>query len=334
MPRIFSTDNMTMAARSWMHDIMLAGGIIKNQRSETPSFRNTFIDASQIICTELIERNFADIDNAIREVSHRSFRASLTNTGKWKSFKPEDTAKAIVYLAECLSLYWDDTIRTPYEIDEFKKTLLGEAVYRYGRVLSLAGGPARTRKTSGTAANNGQAAQPKNNYKSSGPQSGNVRDLQGTPNVKCYADTSLIYKIIGDNPQSKNIPNAFIKPLNANAGVNGTNKVFISSGNGYGDCTCFFDDPNEAQKFLDKIVAAGRVPANVTNMRVVKKPAEKNGYFLVGTEFGVCAVSAKALNESMENVEEAFGSPAGWERATEGYSNKELDELHTFMRRG
>jgi hypothetical protein len=123
----------------------------------------------------------------------------------------------------------------------------------------------------------------------------------------------------------------FIKPLSASGATGNTNKVFFSSGNGYTDCTCYFDDENDAQAFLDKIIAAGRIPANISNPRVVKRNADSNGYFLAGTEFGTCAISAKTLNEAL--AEEIQDSTSGWEKATGEYSKEELKELHTWMRR-
>jgi hypothetical protein len=68
---------------------------------------------------------------------------------------------------------------------------------------------------------------------------------------------------------------------------------------------------------------------------VVKNKADANGYFLVGTEFGVVAISAKTLNEALkEAMSESVERTTNWEKATEGYTREELDELHTWMRRG
>ena len=267
-------------------------------------------------------------------------------------------------MAELLSLYWDDSLKTPYEVDAFKKTLLGEVVYKYGRYISAIKDPKNktsnassgSTSTTSAAAGSGTKQPPKNNYKQSGPQSGNVRDLRdvdgvspGTPGNKVTADGAFIYRIIGDNPQSKNVPNVFINPLSKSGAVGNTNKVNFSSGNGYSDCTCFFDDPADAQNFLDAIIKANRVPANVSNPRVVKLKADPNGYFIVGTEFGSCAISAKKLNEALtEAIDEesvitdepavtedtGVTEKSGWEKATENYSKEELEELHTWMRRG
>ena len=342
MARIFTTPEAEQAAKAWLHDLTLAAGVrTNNQRGGSASFPNWFVTAAQKVCDELINREFNDVDNSIRELARVRFNAVLdpSKPYNYKSYKPEAVAKSIVYMAELLQLYWDDTIRTPYEVDEFKKTLLGTAVYRYGRYISaIKKGGSSTTKGSASAKTAGQP--PKNNYKQSGPQSGNVRDLQdlngnpGTPGQKVLAATSFIYKIIGDNPQSKNTPNVFIKPLSAAGAVGKTNKIFISSGNGYTDCTCYFDDPNDATDFLNKVIASNRVPANITNLRVVKNKADANGYFIVGTEFGPCAVSAKTLNEALNESIKERTDISGWEKATENYSQEELNELHTWMRRG
>ena len=240
----------------------------------------------------------------------------------------------------------DKTFLDNFEIDEFKKTILGDAVYKYGRYISaIQDKTTRSRASAGsTNSTGGSTAKapgqpPQNGYKSSGPQSGNVRDLRdigggtGTPGQKVTAGGQFIYKIIADKV-GKNTPNVFIKPLSASGEISGTNKIFISSGNGYTDCTCYFDDPNDAQDFLNKIVQNNRVPSNIVNLRVVKMNADSNGYFLVGTEFGIVAVSAKTLNEALtEAASEINEEVNGWEKATEGYDKEKLAELHDWMRR-
>lgn len=348
MARIFTTPAAEQAAKVLMHDITVAGGInTKNLRTYSLSaISNRFVTASQAICTEITERNFDDLDQSIRMMSNYSFYPNYSNSGNRKSLKPEGVAKAIVWFAEQVGLYWDDTVRTPYEVDEFKKTLLGDAVYKYGRYISAIPDKAAKSRAANASSNSSTATagggQPKNGYKQSGPQSGNVRDLRdetgtqpGTPGQKAYADGPYIYKIVGENPQSKNTPNVFIKPLSASGAKGSTNQIFFSSGNGYTDCTCYFDDPNDAQNFLNKVVSDNRVPANVTNVRVVKNKADSNGYFIVGTEYGIVAISAKTLNEALqEPAAEEVERPVDWEKATESYTKEELDELHTWMRRG
>lgn len=341
MARIFTTPEAAKAAKVFMHDMLVIGGAgVKNLRTNTPYSwsRSSYRQAAQAISDELTNRDFADINQAITTIADYAFYPNYDNYGKLKSYKPEGVAKAIVYMAELLGLYWDDTIRTPYEISEFQKTLLGEAVYKYGRYISAIPDKTSSRRaaSNGTGSNTAgtsRVAASRSPGKPQGPQSGNVRDLQGNPGDKVFADTNYIYKIIADKV-GKNTPNVFIKPLNSSGAAGSTNKIFISSGNGWTDCTCYFDDPNDAQRFLDKIVAAGRVPMNINNLRVAKMTAHTNGYFLVGTEFGVVAVNAQTLNEAIkESLREEAASSSCWETATARYTKEELEELYTWMRK-
>ena len=338
MPKIFTTPDAEVKAKKQMRYFLIAGGLQSPKANESlpHSFNyGSYIDSSKIICDELVNRDFANIDSTLKTVGRYMPTARNERTPK-----PEVIAKMIVYAAELLQLYWDDTLKTPYEVDEFKKTLLGDAVYKYGRYISaIQDKPARASRSAASAGGTTSTnTAPQNGYKNSGAQSGNVRDLQdlnggpGVPGQKVLAGGKFIFRIVGDNPQSKNVPNAFIKPLSPSGAAGTTNKVFISSGNGYTDCTCYFDDEVDAQEFLDKIIAAGRVPANISNMRVVKRNADPNGYFIVGTEFGRCAISAKTLNEALAEAltEDPTG---GWESATKDYTREELEELHTWMRR-
>jgi len=343
MARIFTTPEAEATAKVFMHDVAVAGGLnTNNLHTNAPWYLSDsrYVSAAQTICDELIKRDFTDINKAIASISRFQFYPNYDGSGRHKTLKPEIIAKAIVYMAERLGLYWDDTIRTPYEIDEFKKTLLGTAVYTYSRYISAI--KDKTTKTR-TATNAGTpkvaSSAPQNGYKSSGPQSGNVRGLIGNPGDKVFADGPVSYKIEGDKVKS-NTPRVFIKPLTASgANGNNSNKIYISSGNGYTDCTCYFDDPNDAQSFLDKvltdlqkIIQDKRATTDVANLHVAKVKSDSNGYFLVNTEYGPCAVSAKTLNEAMtEALKEA--EPSGWEKATERYTTEELEELHTWMRK-
>ena len=339
MARIF-TPAQESVAKAWLHDLTLAAGArTNNQRTNSGvNFPQWFVNAAIKVCDELKNRSFTDINASIKELAGVRFNTSLTGNGAHKHYDEEGVAKTIVYLAELLNLYWDDTIRTSYEIDEFKKTYLGAAVFKYGRYISAIGTGSSSSSRASSKRTPGQA--PKNNYKQSGPQSGNVRDLldaqgnPGTPGLKFSLSGNIAYRIIGDSATSKNVPNVFIKPLSPTGAAGKTNKVHFSSGNGYTDCTCYFEDPNEAQDFLDKLIAAGRIPSDVTNPRVVYRNAESNGYFLVGTEFGMCAISAQKLNEAlseeMEPIEEGFA----WSKVMDDMDQEELTELAKWARRG
>ena len=342
MARMFTTAKAELYAKSWFHDITLAAGLrTKDFRpaNKRDSFFPDYVQSAKNICDEVVQRNFNNIDKDIRNLSRYYVRPTLDpNDNTRRSAKPEVIAKYIVYMAKELNLYWDDTVRTPYEIDEFKRSLLGSAVYQYNQYISAIKDPksSKSTKTGGNSNSNSSSSSsagqpPKNGYKQSGPQSGNVRDLHGQPGVKAQAEGPYVYRIMGENPQSKNVPTVVIKPLSSSGATGNTNKIFISSGNGYTDCTCYFDDITEATTFMNKVINSGRVPANVSNLHIVKRAAEANGYFIVGTEFGECAISAKTLNEAFEKGLEP--EDGGWSTAMENLSEEARKDIHVWMRR-
>ena len=123
-------------------------------------------------------------------------------------------------------------------------------------------------------------------------------------------------------------------PLNPKGAAGEKNKVFINASHGYGVCECLFDEMDDAVNFYNQIVSNNRVPNDVASLQVVKIKVDKNGYFLTDTEFGICAIAAKVLNEAIDEseiIEEDLG--AGWKKATEGYTKEQLDDLHSWMRK-
>jgi hypothetical protein len=63
--------------------------------------------------------------------------------------------------------------------------------------------------------------------------------------------------------------------------------------------------------------------------------ADPNGYFLVGTEYGTVAVSAKTLNEALTEAakEEVKEELTGWGKVMESCTDEEFAELHRWMRK-
>ena len=350
MPQIFTSQNSIDVAKSLLHDIMYFGGLRPTDQRTTSRDRATnsavYVNAAKAVCNELVNRDFSNVDQSINILSQVRFYDTLTGQGKYVRMQPEKIAKAIVYLAEQLQIFWDDTIRTPYEISEFQKTQLGNAVYKYGRYISAIKPQKKSssKNSVGSSTNSGTGssanAQPKNGFKQSGPKSGEARDLRGmdgvspgTPGEKCYAEGPISYKLVGSKQGQKTEIVVFVRPLHPKGAAGSTNKVFVGSGRSYGECICFFDDHKEAQDFLDKVVASGIVPNDVVGLQVNKTKSESNGYFLVGTEFGVCAISANKLNEDLEESCDEDNRRNDWKKATEGYSPEEIKELHTWMRR-
>ena len=349
MARIFTTPDAEATAKAWMHDVMVIAGVLPQSQRTQNEIRFTHYhsvptaEASKI-CDELINREFTNIDSEINQISLYRFYPNFTTLGKDARYKPEAIAKAIVYMAECLNLYWDDTIRTPYEIDEFKKTILGNAVYKYGRYISAIKDKTRAGKAATNSNTPGVAqAAPKNDFRQQGPKSSQALGLvdlngdpiaPGQPGQKVFIDKGYALAIRGSVTGKASKVRAVVTPLNSKGASGTKNKVSINASHGYGVAECLFDEMSDAQAFYDKLVSNGRVPSDVTDLQIGRISVDKNGYFLVDTEFGICAIAARVLNEEIDEastVEENLG--ACWERATEGYTQEKLDELHSWMRK-
>lgn len=88
------------------------------------------------ICTELLTRNFENIDSAIYNIGRFQYNNSMKLANPVLRLHPEFIAKSIVYMAQLLGIYWDDTTKSDSEVKEFRDTLLGETVFSYGQYTS------------------------------------------------------------------------------------------------------------------------------------------------------------------------------------------------------
>lgn len=234
--------------------------------------------------------------------------------------KPEVLAKYIAYFCLTNKFWWDDSLATTYEIDAIKNTTLGTALFDFNCFTSQedptkpkqrATKQAATTNTVTTATDSTTIAQstgPVSGYKNSGPHSGEIPNIIGTAGVKENPTEPLMYCVQADKI-GKNTPNAFITPLNTTTTGNiievdkaTAETVKFGSGNGYTDCTCWFDNLTLATDFATK--CQNKFGAKYTNISLAKAKTDQNGYYKVSTEFGECYIKAKKLNEAFEKAEQ------------------------------
>ena len=285
---------------------------------------------AKIICDELLVHKFefAKVDAALTDVAEQlddkfkqlsylyyniqkqpGFAAAMASLGGLDAMRrllsrkfdaPQRIlAEGLAKLCREQDIFWDDSRRSTYEMDEFTQhTVFGKALHDYycfasqqddaDAILQNKGKP-RSGKAAGTP--------PANNFKATGPQSGNARGALGQPGQK-FQLYSPIYCIEATNANTKaSAVTAFIRPLDPiGSGANNANKVFVGTANGYGYCTCYFQDRQHADAFMGRINAS---PSTVKSfqLQVRKKSAKSNGYFQIFTEFGDVYVSAAKLNE-------------------------------------
>lgn len=304
-------------SHGWLNDIFVCGGLLAKTKRPTDRqywymygassyyYYQDLIKNAKLICDEIKFRQFKDLDSALDFLANIQFIPNIKATRGQAVRKSADMlARYIANFCKEAQIYWDDSNRTPYEIEEWKKTILGRYLTEYGCLASQTNAPAKT--SSGTrAASSGIPGQPKNDYKSTGPQSGNVRDLIGTAGNKEKLYGTIFCIVLDNANASKTEATAYVRPLNSDVkGASGsTNKVFVGSANAYTSCTIFFSDLAEADKVVQQIAARG-LPNGLSNPHVARKNAKANGYYKVGTEFGPAYISASKLNEEVEIKEE------------------------------
>ena len=198
-------------------------------------------------------------------------------------------------------------------MDAYLETALGKALHEAG---CLGGTPAPVNAATPAASNTANSASsagiavkkaPVSSYKSSGPQSANVVGIINQGAGKQFYAIDL-FSIEADKIGA-NTPHAFIHPVENRAvgerarldKATGLPKILFGSGNGYTDCTIFFESLAAADTAL---IELQKDPDNARykNMKVVKNKPGNKGYFKVNTALGEVLIKAVKLNETLEEA--------------------------------
>ena len=327
-------------AKAWLHDIFVLGGAISQPKRPIPAaayremYGYTYSYPNRIwsknatanakyLCEQIENRLvdyqvFTECDKKLDFFSGAWFIPDLHETNanaRTTRKKPEILAKYIAYFCLTNKFWWDDSLATTYEMEEITKTTLGAALFEFNCFTSQEDPTKSKQRATRQAASThtstttpAQSTGPVSGHKSSGPHSGEIPNLIGTAGVKENILASLMYCVQADKI-GKNTPNAFITPLNTTTTGNiikvdkaTAEVVKFGSGNGYTDCTCWFDDVNLATDFAIK--CQNKFGAKYTNISIAKAKTDPNGYYKVSTEFGECYIKAKKLNETFEKAEQ------------------------------
>ena len=221
-------------------------------------------------------------------------------------------------------IFWDDSEYTAFELDHFKKTAFGEALWEFRCFVSQepeapkikipTTGAAATNNA--TAASNGAASA--NTSAPKAPRTtgaghtlyrNNAGGIVGTS--KDILTVPEMYCILGEfNPKGKTSPKIHVSPQGQGAPL----RVKYTSGQGHNDCILYFDSLTDANNFKAKCDA--NLPANVAFLKVKKLATDPNGYVRVDTQYGDAWIKASKLHEKI--VEDETDLELVEEVATEG----------------
>ena len=295
-------------AKRWMISLLSWGDAIKNDNYHyflTHTFDN---DYAKNICNEIKYRNWNFFSNKLDDCLAKIAAIRIdTPSGGAAKRSPEWCADVIAWFCSENGIRWDDSNKTTYEIDAVKDTVLGKALFEAGCFLHSKPVPQPAQQTAAKVPPTQTSQPPKSGYKSSGGHSQDIPNLVN--NNKVYL-IGPIYCITADK-NGKNTPRAFITPLS----VVGNNirtvsnvqaeKIKFGSGNGYTDCTLFFDLHSDAVQY--EAACKATFGSKFNNIHIeMNKNADKNGYFRVKTEINDYAyIKASVLNEEFEEDLEA-----------------------------
>ena len=290
-------------AKRWMITLLSRGNVLKNNNYTTFAWFDR--QCAEAICEEIKYRNWTfftkKLDDCLKLIADGD--KLRTAVGGHIKRSAEWCAEVIGWFCETNKIMWDDSNKTKYELDAVKDTILGKALFEHGCFLNTKPQAPQAQPTTQTrSASTKQPGQPPvSNYKSSG---GHSQDIPNLVNSQKDYLGGPVYCITADKV-GKNTPRAFITPLS----VSGSNIKTVSqasaetikfgSGNGYTDCTLFFDTMTDAQVFFNYCVST--FGSKYTNIQICQnKNADKNGYFLVSTSIGRAYIKASVLNEELE----------------------------------
>ena len=338
-------------AKSWLHDIFVAGGLGTQPKRAIDKAQYEYMYGDQFYGDELTLRANAKIivealqfrkskvedfnryDEALDKLSTFRFAPSLKETTTRGIIKNAATlAKYIAWFCTEYEYWWDDSNASTYEKDQIKESTLGEILFGHECFMSqnnttTPASSTKSRSKNSNTGSNTRISKGTSAYKTSGGQSGQARALVGQPGVKENISGSA-YWIKGIKTGSTKDQCAFVRPLVVSGDAGGVNTVFFGDASGNKDCRVFFDDQAEAENFLAKCEANGKIGSSIDNVKVVSVKADSNGYFKVDTEFGNVFIKASKLNEEIQEELESeapkkphkkLSSKEKWERYEEAY---------------
>jgi hypothetical protein len=324
------TEDQKLAAMGFLNDLFIAGGILDKADSKRADSVSNYIaertaSDAKVVCDEIKFRSFDffNVDNALRVLSSSGWfwvKAQGATTGKYIKKPAPMLAKYIASFCKSCGIYWDDvnTNRTTNEMDQYRASVFGGALWDFDCFLSQNVSGANQSQTQATS------GQPKNDYKSQGPQSSKARALIGTPGQKEHptGDSGKIFTLEFDK-KGANVPCLFIDPLGSK-GADGSvtpasNKVLEGSAKGYTDCAACFNTVADADAFMQNYVKLHNLtqqtdPTDGTvtyssqkyaGLRVRTARLNQNGYYKMGTDCGECYINAVKLNEGVDEGDEA-----------------------------
>lgn len=262
------------------------------------------VDACKVIYQAIIDRLLDTkgiIDQALVTLANIKYLNNPNNgnnaVGDVYDLKMSLLSAIFANICARKEIFWDDSEYTSFELDYFKKTKFGEALWNFRCFVSqepnkikvatpkATATTPKTKTAASSAATNNTTSASHTLYRN------NAGGIIGT--TKSILNTKMYY-IVGEfNPKGKTSPRIHVSPQNQTAPL----KVKYTSGQGFNDCMLYFDDSTVANDFKAKCEA--NLPSNIAFLAVKTTAPDPNGYVQVDTQYGKAWIKAKKLHEEI-----------------------------------
>lgn len=294
-------------------------------------------NACSIIYKNIINLTFDVNDNifkpalealSVDKTSYYDGKGKEDSTNRYY-FKVEQLARILANMCAKAQIYWDATTHTAQELEYFKKTTFGAALWEFYCFNTQEEPKAKTTAPKSTSAASTGTATPNAGHTLERSNARGILSTQKLTNIS--GGKGVVYWIGGEfvsndpSKPPKTQPKLHVKPQDAKTPL----KVDYGSGQGYNDCILYFTSEAAAKNFMNS--ADAHKPNKVKSLQIKKIGEDKNGYDIVETEFGRAYIKASKLKEALEPVTEEV-QPQKTKEEYEAAINEAMDKLVAFMR--
>ena len=213
--------------------------------------------------------------------------------------------RILANMCQKANVLWDDGSHSPQELEYFKKTEFGAALWEFYCFVSQ--DPSETKlkiNTNSTTRSSSSSSSSTSSSSSSSGGSGaghtlyrsNCGGLVGNAKETGISqENGRVFWIGGEFVKAgKTQPRIHVSPQDSSSPLT----VKFNSGQGYNDCVLYFKSRAQCQAFLD--ICNQNKPATVQSLQMKQCWEDSNGYCEVHTQYGNAYILAKKLHEGLE----------------------------------
>lgn len=299
MAKSYLTPDELVLGNKWLKTVFFP--CVKTDKSEyiATNWREAdVVTGCKAIYQAIVDRLFdkdKNLDRHFENLSDVYYYNIVGNNNDTYKVKKDLLAKIFANVCAKQEIFWDDRKYTSFELDYFKQSIFGKALWDFECFISQEPAPVKVPTPKATINTTPKAPRATSTGGSSAGHTlyrSNAGGVVGTS--KDILSVPFMYCIVGEfNPKGKTSPRIHVSPQNQSAPL----RVKYTSGQGFNDCILHFDSLIAANDF--KAQCDANLPSNVAFLNVKKVATDPNGYVQVDTQYGQAWIKASKLHEEI-----------------------------------